>query len=116
MGNFEVRDQVDAVRYAIDQGFTDPSRVLVQGVSYGGYMSLMCLAQTSDVFKIAISEAPVTNWRGYDTGYTERYLKLPHDDPLDQTDSYFLSSVTRFASSFPSEYDPKSSSPSCDRH
>ena len=51
-GNFEVADQVDGVKYAVDNKFTDPNRVLITGWSYGGYMSLMCLSQYPNVFKV----------------------------------------------------------------
>lgn len=64
-------------------GTIDLSRVAVEGWSYGGYMALMCLARRPQIFKVAISGAPVTDWRLYDTAYTERlvlkdsfYLKI----------------------------------------
>lgn len=52
----------------------DLSRVAVEGWSYGGYMALMCLARRPQIFKVAISGAPVTDWRLYDTAYTERLV------------------------------------------
>ncbi len=70
MGQVEVQDQVLLVKELVARGITDPSRVAVTGWSYGGYLSLMCLAQAPEVFKIAIAGAPVTLWEGYDTGYT----------------------------------------------
>jgi hypothetical protein len=75
MGKVEVEDQVAGLEYiAKETGMIDLMRVGVTGWSYGGYMSLMCLAKRPDVFKVAISGAPVTLWLHYDTGYTERYL------------------------------------------
>ncbi|HSH02686.1 MAG TPA: S9 family peptidase [Anaerolineae bacterium] len=89
MGNIEVQDQVDGVRWLADQGLTDPARVGIYGWSYGGYMSLMCLARAADTFKVAVAGAPVTDWDGYDTHYTERYMGLPQTND----DGYRRSSV-----------------------
>ena len=76
-GTVEVEDQVDGVRWLVAQGLTDPHRVGVTGWSYGGYLALMCLAKAPDVFQVAVAGAPVTDYAGYDTAYTERYLETP---------------------------------------
>ena len=89
MGDIEVRDQVDGVRWLVDNGLADPERVGVYGWSYGGYMTLMCLMQASDVFKMGVAGAPVAHWDGYDTHYTERYMGTPQSNP----DGYEASSV-----------------------
>ena len=81
MGDIEVRDQVDGVRWLIDRGIADPDRVGVYGWSYGGYMTLMCLTRAADVFKMGVAGAPVTHWDGYDTHYTERYMGTPESNP-----------------------------------
>jgi dipeptidyl-peptidase-4 len=81
MGTIEVDDQVDAVNWLIEQGLTIPERVGVHGWSYGGYMTLMCLAKAPDVFKVGVSGAPVSAWDGYDTAYTERYMSTPQKNP-----------------------------------
>jgi dipeptidyl-peptidase-4 len=81
MGTVEVDDQVDGVRWLVEQGLADPARVGVTGWSYGGYMSLMCLAKAPDVFKVAVAGAPVTSWDAYDTAYTERYMGTPQSNP-----------------------------------
>lgn len=80
MGDLEVRDQVDGVRWLVEQGIADPSRVGVYGWSYGGYMTLMCLARAPEVFKMGVAGAPVTHWDGYDTHYTERYMGTPENN------------------------------------
>jgi dipeptidyl-peptidase-4 len=77
MGNLEVRDQVDGVRWLVEEGLADPDRVGIYGGSYGGYMSVMCLARAPETFKVAVASAPVTCWDGYDTHYTERYMGTP---------------------------------------
>jgi dipeptidyl aminopeptidase/acylaminoacyl peptidase len=75
------------------------SRVGVFGWSYGGYMALMALAQRPDVFKVAISGAPVTTWALYDTAYTERYMGLPDE----HKEAYEKGSVLNSAKNFPNE-------------
>jgi dipeptidyl-peptidase-4 len=80
MGGIEVRDQEDGVRWAVARGLADPRRVGVYGWSYGGYMSLMCLARAPETFRAAVAGAPVTDWDGYDTHYTERYMGLPGEN------------------------------------
>ena len=89
MGDIEIRDQVDGVRWLIDQGLADPARVGVYGWSYGGYMALMCLSRATGVFKMGVAGAPVTHWDGYDTHYTERYMGTPRSN----SDGYEASSV-----------------------
>lgn len=89
MGAVEVADQVDGVRWLVDQGLTDPERVGIYGWSYGGYMALMCLAQAANTFQVAVAGAPVTHWDGYDSCYTERYMGLPQQNVT----GYEISSV-----------------------
>jgi len=89
MGDLEVQDQVDGVRWLITHGIAIPEKVGVYGWSYGGYMSLMALARAPGVFSAAVSGAPVTHWDTYDTHYTERYMGLPQEN----TDGYQVSSV-----------------------
>ncbi|MEL6341617.1 MAG: DPP IV N-terminal domain-containing protein [Myxococcota bacterium] len=81
MGDIEVRDQVDGVAAMVARGVADPKRVGVYGWSYGGYMSLMCLAKAPETFAAAASGAPVTHWDTYDTHYTERYMGRPQENP-----------------------------------
>ncbi|CAG5112767.1 Oidioi.mRNA.OKI2018_I69.chr2.g6945.t1.cds [Oikopleura dioica] len=91
MGYYEVQDQVEGIAYvAQNMGFIDVNRVAIEGWSYGGFMSLMAIAQYPDVFKIAIS---VVDWRLYDSAYTERYLGLPQDNPKAYSDSSVVQQV-----------------------
>lgn len=80
MGKLETEDQLAAARYLKTLPYVDPARVGIWGWSYGGYMTALCMTLGADVFKAGISVAPVTNWRFYDTIYTERYLKRPQDN------------------------------------
>jgi dipeptidyl-peptidase-4 len=93
MGTVEVDDQVDGVRWLVEQGLADPERVGITGWSGGGYMTLMCLAKAPDVFKVGVSGAPVTSQDGYDTCYTERYMGTPQSNPTGYAESSVLNSV-----------------------
>ena len=77
----ELRDQLDGIRYLETLGFADMKRVGISGWSYGGYMTLYALANAPNVFRAGIAGAPVTDWRNYDTIYTERYMGLPAENP-----------------------------------
>ncbi|MHB8246535.1 MAG: S9 family peptidase [Acidimicrobiales bacterium] len=81
MGGVEVADQVSAVAWAVSEGLADSHRVGIYGWSYGGYMTLQCLAQAADTFCAGVAGAPVTHWDGYDTHYTERYMGTPQSNP-----------------------------------
>ena len=93
LGKVEVSDQLDGVRWLSKQPFIDPMRIGVWGWSYGGYMALMLLFKAPGVFKAGVSGAPVTDWRLYDTHYTERFLGKPADNPR----GYDASSVIPYA-------------------
>ncbi len=80
LGNLETQDQIAAARYFATLPFVDTSRIGIWGWSYGGYMSSLCMTKGADVFKMGIAVAPVTNWRFYDTIYTERYLRTPQEN------------------------------------
>lgn len=80
MGRADVDDQIDAAKYLGTLGYVDKTRIGIQGWSYGGYMSAMCLMRGGEYFKAGIAVAPVTNWRYYDSIYTERYMGLPKDN------------------------------------
>ncbi len=80
MGKAEVEDQATGARWLASQPFVDPERIGVYGWSYGGYMTLMMLSQTPDLYTAGVSGAPVTDWALYDTAYTERYMGHPERD------------------------------------
>jgi dipeptidyl-peptidase 4 len=93
LGNLEVQDQVDGVRWLVKQGMVDPARVGIYGWSYGGYMAAMALARAPETFKAAVAGAPVSSWDGYDTHYTERYMGTPTSNPDGYTSSSVLTHV-----------------------
>ncbi|MEM6965995.1 MAG: DPP IV N-terminal domain-containing protein, partial [Bacteroidota bacterium] len=80
LGKYETMDQIDAAKYLGNQPYVDASRIGIFGWSYGGYMSSLCLFKGADVFKSAIAVAPVTNWKWYDTIYTERYMRTEKEN------------------------------------
>ena len=77
-----LEDQVDALREAAARfADLDTDRVAIRGWSFGGYLAALAVLRRPDVFDAAIAGAPVTDWRLYDTHYTERYLGFPDQDP-----------------------------------
>lgn len=89
IGVKEADDQVAAARYLGSLPYVDKDRIGIWGWSYGGYMTLMSLCQGSGVFKVGIAVAAPTDWRYYDTVYTERYMRTPQENE----DGYNKSSV-----------------------
>jgi dipeptidyl-peptidase 4 len=82
LGRVELADQRAGVDKLIGLGFADPKRVGIFGWSYGGFMTLYSLLHAPEVFKAGIAGAPVTDFRNYDTIYTERYLGLPGENKV----------------------------------
>jgi dipeptidyl-peptidase-4 len=81
LGKYEVEDQIAAARKLSELPFIDEDRTGIWGWSYGGFMSSNCILKGNEVFEMAIAVAPVTNWRFYDTIYTERYMQTPQENP-----------------------------------
>ncbi|GAM18199.1 hypothetical protein SAMD00019534_013740 [Acytostelium subglobosum LB1] len=97
MGTIEIPDQVEALEYLANASVPiDLARVAITGWSYGGYLALMGIAQRPDIFKIAISGAPVTFWESYNTGYTERYMNTPANSPKGYKNGNVLSYLDQF--------------------
>ncbi len=95
LGKLETEDQIDAALYFAKENFVDEKRIGIWGWSYGGYMSTLCLAKGADVFSMAIAVAPVTNWRFYDTIYTERYMGLPKENGKSYDDNSPINHVDK---------------------
>jgi dipeptidyl-peptidase 4 len=90
-----LEDQVDALQAGARRfPFLDLSRVAIRGWSFGGYLAALAVLRRPEVFHAAVAGAPVTDWRLYDTMYTERYLGTPQDGP----DVYRRNSILREAS------------------
>ncbi|MBC7774372.1 MAG: S9 family peptidase [Phycisphaerae bacterium] len=80
LGKLETEDQIAAARYLGSQPWADPNRIGIWGWSFGGYLSTSCILKGADVFKMAMAVAPVTNWKWYDSAYTERYMHTTADN------------------------------------
>jgi dipeptidyl-peptidase-4 len=87
MGAQELSDQRDGVQYLKSLPFIDANRIGIWGWSYGGYMTLHAMFEGGDDFKVGFAGGPVTDWRYYDTIYTERYLGLPQKNEKGYQDS-----------------------------
>mgnify|MGYP001297522726 CR=1 FL=1 len=81
LGKYETEDLITSARYIGSLNYVDSNRIGIFGWSYGGYLSSLAMTLGAEYFKMGIAVAPVTNWRFYDTIYTERYLGLPQDNP-----------------------------------
>ncbi|MCA8942567.1 MAG: DPP IV N-terminal domain-containing protein [Planctomycetes bacterium] len=90
----EVSDNATVIRHLIDRGFVDPTRIGVHGWSYGGYMTLNLMLRT-DLFAAGVAGAPVTDWSRYETGYTERYMDTPQENPEGYTAASTLPLVSK---------------------
>ena len=93
LGRYEIEDQIAAAKWFGNQSYIDKSRIGIFGWSFGGYMASLAMTKGADVFKTGIAVAPVTNWRYYDSVYTERFLGTPQENPAGYDDN----SPTNFA-------------------
>lgn len=81
LGQVELEDHVAFVKALGQRPYVDTTRVGVTGHSYGGYFTCIALLKEPDVFHVGVAGAPVTDWRNYDSIYTERYMRRPQDNP-----------------------------------
>ena len=86
-GKVELADQLAGANYLKTLPYVDASRIGIYGSSYGGYMTLEAMFAAGDVFKAGAAVAPVSDWRLYDTIYTERYMGRPQDNAAGYDDS-----------------------------
>jgi len=86
-GSVELADQLAGVKWLSKQPYVDSARVGIWGWSFGGYMTCMAMLRADDIFKAGFAGAPVTDWRRYDTIYTERYMGTPEENPEGYRDS-----------------------------
>lgn len=91
LGKWEAHDQIAAAKIWANKPYTDESRLAIWGWSYGGFQTLKTLEQDAgQTFKYGMAVAPVTDWRFYDSVYTERYMLTPQDNP----DGYTGTAIT----------------------
>ncbi|OQD76934.1 hypothetical protein PENDEC_c003G02787 [Penicillium decumbens] len=83
LGHYEAHDQIEAAKIWASKGYVDESRMAIWGWSFGGFMTLKVLEQDAgQTFQYGMAVAPVTDWRFYDSIYTERYMHTPQHNPL----------------------------------
>ncbi len=87
LGKLEAQDQIDFAKYLAKQSYIDASRIGIWGWSFGGFTALNAILKGNDIFKTAISVAPVTHWKYYDTIYTERFLTTPQENTAGYNDN-----------------------------
>lgn len=80
LGKAETNDFIDLAKFLQSQNYVDAKRIGIQGWSYGGYMSSLCMTKGADYYNTGIAVAPVTNWKYYDTVYTERFMRTPQEN------------------------------------
>lgn len=91
LGIHEARDQISAAKIWAEKSYVDADRMAIWGWSYGGFMTLKVLeTDGGETFKYGMAVAPVTDWRFYDSIYTERYMRTPQNNPV----GYDKSAVT----------------------
>jgi dipeptidyl-peptidase-4 len=81
LGRLELEDQIAGAEWLGTLPFVDKSRIGIYGHSYGGFMAALAMLDGHDVFRAGVSGSPVTDWRLYDTAYTERYMETPEANP-----------------------------------
>lgn len=81
LGKLESDDQVETTKYLGTLSYVDKNNIAIWGWSYGGFMTLLTMEKGGALFKAGIAVAPVTNWRFYDTVYTERFMRAPEENP-----------------------------------
>ena len=100
LGKYEVEDQIDAAKVFGNYPYVDASRIGIFGWSYGGFMASNCLFKGNEVFKMAIAVAPVTNWRFYDSIYTERYMQTPQENASGYDENSPINHVEKLKGNF----------------
>jgi len=100
LGKYESADQVEAAKHLGSLPFVDQNNIAIWGWSYGGFMAALCMEKGADVFKAGISVAPVTNWRFYDSVYTERYMRTPKENPDGYDDNSPLSNAEKIKGNY----------------
>ena len=97
LGGVEVADQLEGVKFLRSLPYVDPARIGVSGWSYGGYMTLRLLTEPGAGFRAGAAGAPPTDWRQYDTHYTERFMGMPQLRPAAYDESADLPRLDRLS-------------------
>lgn len=81
LGDIESHDQVETALWLSKQPYVDASRIAIWGWSFGGFNTIMSMCEGHAVFRCGVAVAPVTDWRFYDSAYTERFMRTPQENP-----------------------------------
>ena len=81
LGKLEAKDQVETALYLASLPYVDKNNIGIWGWSYGGFCTLMSLSEGRPAFKAGVAVAPPTNWKFYDSVYTERFMRTPQENP-----------------------------------
>lgn len=100
LGKYEHLDQIETAKYLGGLHYVDKDRIGIMGWSFGGYLSSLCLTKGAEFFKMAVAVAPVTNWRYYDTIYTERFMQTPQENPNGYDDNSPINHVEKLDGSY----------------
>ncbi|MCA1762782.1 MAG: S9 family peptidase, partial [Flavobacteriales bacterium] len=95
LGKLETEDLIYSAKHFGNLDYIDADRLGIMGWSYGGYMSSLALTKGADYFKLGIAVAPVTNWRFYDTIYTERFMRTPQENASGYDDNSPINHVDK---------------------
>lgn len=95
LGKLETEDFIDLAKHLQTQSYVDGDRLGIMGWSYGGYMASLCMTKGADYYKMGIAVAPVTNWRYYDSIYTERFMRTPQENPSGYDDNSPINHVEK---------------------
>ncbi|XP_076446173.1 dipeptidyl peptidase 4-like isoform X3 [Babylonia areolata] len=98
LGTLEVEDTIKATEDIAQNSFIDSDKIAIWGWSYGGFVTLSVLGQGTELYRCAISVAPVTDWIYYDSTYTERYMGFPHAN--DNLHGYKDANVSQYVENF----------------
>ena len=100
LGKLEIEDYIETAKYLGGLGYVNPARIGMYGWSYGGYMSSLALTKGADYYAMAIAVAPVTNWRFYDSIYTERYMRTPQENAKGYDDNSPINHVDKMKGAY----------------
>jgi dipeptidyl-peptidase-4 len=100
LGKLELEDHIAGAKYLAGLNYVDGTRIGIWGWSYGGYMASLAMTKGAGVFKLGIAVAPVTNWRFYDTIYTERFLQTPQLNASGYDDNSPLTHASKLQGNF----------------
>jgi len=96
LGTVEFEDYTDGIKYSRSLPFVNGDKIGVEGFSFGGTMTVLCVSEGSDYFKYGIAGGGVYDWALYDSHYTERYMDRPQDNPIGYAEGRVLDRLENY--------------------